>query len=294
MSSFKKASKKKQKLRLAIFGASGSGKTKSALRIAVGIANTLKKRIAVIDSEYESASLYADEYDFDTVSLEGDKSIETYTKYLKEVSNNNEYGVVIIDSLSHAWKELLEDVEKLAKTKYNGNTFRAWGEGTPKQQKLIHAILSCKCHVIATMRSKTEWVMESDNNGKPKPTRVGLTPEQGKGIEYEFTMLMEITPEHYANIIKDRSGKFQDKMFEKPNEEFGAELLAWLQEGYDQDKSFKDAINDVKTCFDIECLSEKFKKYPEFHANKEFVSLVTTMKSDFLKDKQTKDVNDNQ
>lgn len=279
MSSFKKASKKKQKLRLAIFGASGSGKTKSALRIAKGIADKLNKRIAVIDSEYESASLYADEFDFDTVSLENDKSINAYTRYLKEVSNDDEYGVVVIDSMSHAWKELLEEIEKLAKAKYNGNTFRAWGEGTPKQQELIHAILSNKCHVIATMRSKTEWVMETASNGKPKPTRVGLTPEQGKGIEYEFTMLMEITPEHYANVIKDRSGKFQDKMFEKPSEEFGAELLGWLQEGYDPEKIRQEAFNTVKACKDVNCLGETFKKYPELHKDSEFVTLVKELKS---------------
>ena len=85
------------------------------------------------------------------------------------------------------------------------------------------------------MRSKTEWTVNSDG-GKNKPVRVGLAPEQGKWIEYEFDMLMEMTPEHYANIIKDRTGRYQDKMLEKPWEEFGQDLLAWLNEGVEVKK----------------------------------------------------------
>ena len=80
------------------------------------------------------------------------------------------------------------------------------------------------------MRSKTEWQTGSDGS-KSKPVRVGLSPEQGKGIEYEFDILFEITPEHLANIIKDRTGKFQDRIIEKPGKEFGQELVAWLNEG---------------------------------------------------------------
>jgi hypothetical protein len=81
------------------------------------------------------------------------------------------------------------------------------------------------------MRSKTEWQTEQGNNGKSRPVRVGLAPEQGKGIEYEFDLLLEISTEHIANVIKDRTGKFQDKLIEKPGKEFGAQLVAWLSEG---------------------------------------------------------------
>ena len=98
------------------------------------------------------------------------------------------------------------------------------------QRKLVGAILDFPGHVLATMRSKTEWTTV-DNNGKKTPQRVGLAPEQGKGVEYEFDLLVEISTEHIANVIKDRTGKFQDKLLDKPGEEFGKQLAAWLAEG---------------------------------------------------------------
>jgi hypothetical protein len=137
----------------------------------------------------------------------------------------------VIDSLSHGWQSLLEEVEKLAKAKYRGNTWSAWSEGTPLQRKLVRAILDYPGHVIATMRSKTEWITVDDGKGRKAPQRVGLAPEQGKGIEYEFDLLVEISTDHIANVIKDRTGKFQDKLIEKPGKEFGAALAAWLADG---------------------------------------------------------------
>jgi len=96
---------------------------------------------------------------------------------------------------------------------------------------LVNAILTFDGHVIAAMRTKTEWTTEKSSNGKSAPVRVGLAPEQGKGIEYEFDMLMEINPDHIAHVIKDRTGKYQDKLIEKPSEQLGQELMAWLSEG---------------------------------------------------------------
>jgi hypothetical protein len=58
--------------------------------------------------------------------------------------------------------------------------------------------------------------------------RVGLAPEQGKGIEYEFDLLLELSPDHVGHVIKDRTGKFQDVLLEKPGEDFGQALAAWL------------------------------------------------------------------
>lgn len=226
---FTKAEKSKAKLRMAIFGTAGSGKTYSALRIATGIAKAINSRIAVIDTERGSASKYADRFDFDTLELNPAK-IDGYISAFKDAQTAG-YKVLVIDSMSHGWQELLEQIEALAKQRYNGNTFRAWGEGTPKQREFIDAMLGFNGHVIATMRAKTDYIISDDGKGKMKPQRVGLAPEQGKGIEYEFDLLAEINAEHYATIIKDRTGKYQDKGIDKPGEEFGAELVAWLNEG---------------------------------------------------------------
>jgi len=96
------------------------------------------------------------------------------------------------------------------------------------QQRLIDTILTYPGHVIVTMRSKTEWIQEASDNGRSKPVRVGLAPEQGKGIEYEFDILLELTADHLGTVIKDRTGKFQDKTIDKPGEDFGVALREWL------------------------------------------------------------------
>lgn len=222
---FVKATKEQAKLRLALFGPSGSGKTFTSLRIATGLGGP----IALVDSERRTARKYSDRFDFAVEEL-ADKSIDSYCKIIRE-AGEGKFNVLIIDSLSHAWQELLADIDKLAATKFRGNTWSAWSEGTPKQRMLIDTLLDSPCHIIATMRSKTEWVQETGNNGKSKPVKVGLAPEQGKGIEYEFDMLMELSMDHVATITKDRTGQFQDKLIEKPDETFGGELKAWLEQG---------------------------------------------------------------
>ena len=226
MGTFTKATKQKAKLRCALFGPSGAGKTYTALRIATGMGG----KIAVIDTEHGSASKYADRFNFDVAEMGEAKDIDALCGLLEAAKG---YGVVVIDSLTHSWQELLEEIDKLAKTKYRGNTWSAWSDGTPKQKRLVRAILDCPAHVIATIRSKTAWEQEKTDNGKAKPVRVGLAPEQGKGIEYEFDMLLEMSSNHIASVIKDRTGKFQDDIIEKPGEDFGRALVAWLNDGAD-------------------------------------------------------------
>jgi hypothetical protein len=226
MTGFKKADKKQAKLRCSVFGPSGAGKTMTSLRIANGFLKAgLDSRIAFIDSERGSASKYADKFDFDVLELDK-KTILDYTNAIK-IAAENKYQILIIDSLSHAWQELIEEVDKIAKIKYKGNTWGAWSEGTPKQRLLIDSIINYPGHIIATIRSKTEWEIGDDK----KPRRIGLSPEQGKGIEYEFDMLIEMSVEHYGTIIKDRTGKYQDAIIKNPDETFGTELINWLNSG---------------------------------------------------------------
>lgn len=224
---FKKASKKKAKLRCAIYGPSGAGKTFTALAIAHGMGN----KIAVIDTENESASKYANRteepiFEFNSLNLI-DRSVDQYIRAIN-LAEKEAVDVLIIDSLSHAWQSVLEEVNKLSQTKFKNNSYAAWSEGTPTQKKLINAIVRFNGHIFCTMRAKTDYVTEA---GKKTPTRVGLSPEQGKMIEYEFDLLMEISSDHMVQIIKDRTGKFQDTIIEKPGKEFGLQLLAWLNEG---------------------------------------------------------------
>ena len=257
---FKKATKKGTKLRLALFGVSGGGKTYSALRIATGLGG----KIALIDTERKSASKYADRFDFDVCELEK-ASINNLLLTMNEAKG---YDVLIIDSLSHAWNELLEEVDKLATAKYGNNSWRAWSEGTPKQKKLIDAILSFGGHVIVTMRADTNWTTTINDKGKVQPVRIGEAPRQGKGIEYEFDMLMQFNENHIATVIKDRTGKYQDECIDKPDEKFGRELAEWLES---DDIVAKDEPKQVdEPTITKEALKEEVEKVIEKDENKNF------------------------
>lgn len=229
---FVKATKKQSKLRLAIYGPSGAGKTVTSLRVLSGMAS----KIAVIDTERGRAAKCASDWcDFDVCEVDS-PSIEGVVRLMEEAAHAG-YDAIVIDSITHLWHTLLDEINRLAKAKYKGNTWSAWSEGTPMQTTFVNAILSYPGHVFATMRSATEWTQEKDErSGKSKPVRVGLKPDQGKGIEYEFDFLMSITPEHFATIEKGPKA-FQDRIVERPGEDFGKELLAWLDSGEEDPNS---------------------------------------------------------
>ena len=226
MSRFQKASKAKTRARIALDGPSGSGKTFTALRVARGLAGP-SGTVAVIDTERRSAEKYADRFAFDVCNLT-DHSPAAYCAAIRDAHG---FDVLVIDSISHAWDSLLEDVERIAKARYRGNSWSAWSEGTPIQKRFLNSILDFPGHVIATMRVKTEWTTSENDQGKKVPVKLGLAPLQGKSIEYEFDLLMELSREHIGTVAKDRSGRFQDQAIEKPGEEFGRELAEWLSDG---------------------------------------------------------------
>jgi hypothetical protein len=197
--------------------------------MAKGIAEKMNTRYAVIDTEAGSASKYADRYHFVVDNL-ADKTIDGYIAAMHE-ANQAGYQVLVIDSLSHAWRELTEEVDRITQSSTSRNSFSAWGKVSPKQKRLVEAILNFPGHLITTMRSKTEWVIGQNKLGKNVPEKLGLAPEQGKGIEYEFDLLVEINQQHQAVVTKDRTGKFQDRPLDKPGEDFGIELYDWLTNG---------------------------------------------------------------
>jgi hypothetical protein len=220
---FRKAAKSSTKLRLAIYGPAGSGKTLSGLRIAKGIGG----RMAVIDTENGSSEKYADRYSFDVMRLT-DKSPEGYADAMHQAAEGG-YNVLLIDSISHEWDELKDFVSTISlNPRHKGNTWSAWSEGTPKHKAFVQEILNFPAHLIVTIRAKTEWSTE-DRNGRKTPVRLGLTPESGKGIEYEFDMLMAISPDHVVSVEKDRTGKYQDQTIKLPDEKLGEDLRKWLE-----------------------------------------------------------------
>jgi hypothetical protein len=249
---FEKATRKKAKLRLALTGPSGSGKTWGALHIAKGLGG----RIACIDTEKGSASLYEHIVDFDVLELSAPYTPESYIAAIQEADKAG-YDTLIIDSTTHEWNGpggILELLEDIAKAKYRGNTWSAWNELTPRHRAFIDAMLQSNMHIIATGRSKTETAQQEGVNGKKSVVKLGMKTEQRDGFEYEFTVVLDIIHDgHYAVAAKDRTGLFAGDA--KPiNEETGKRLFAWLEQGIEA-PTFLQSIKDAKT---IDALKSHF------------------------------------
>jgi DNA polymerase III delta prime subunit len=225
---FQDATKDQAKARVAISGPSGSGKTTTALIWARTLAGP-DGVVAVIDTERGSASLYADQYQFKHLKFNPPYDPDRLVSLLEICDGNAD--VVIIDSGSHFWAGkggILQQVEA-----ESGPAMQAWNKvGTPKQQKMVDALLAFNGHIIFTMRAKTEWSLEPDDRGKIVPKKLGMAPQQRQDIEYEFTIVLEVDMAHNSKVGKTRWSEGADKTF-KPNEtEQAAEaFLNWLTAG---------------------------------------------------------------
>jgi len=227
---FTKATKHQSKLRLAIIGPSGSGKTYSALGIAVALANGGK--VAVIDTERGSASLYADLFPFDVLTLDSFSPL-AYVEAIAEAEKEG-YNVIVVDSLSHAWASkdgALQMVDREVARSQSRNSFAAWRNVTPIHNQMVDAIIGCKAHIVCTMRSKMEYVMDKDEKGKTTIRKIGLQPIQREGLDYEFTICGDIDQDHKFIVSKSRCPAFADAVIEKPGKQFADALLKWLNEG---------------------------------------------------------------
>lgn len=222
---FQPASKAGRKARLSIQGMSGSGKTWTGLGIAYGLSEG--RKFAVIDTEKGAASLYAGigGIQFDTLAM--DRYDPRDLARALDAAAQAGYPTVFVDSLSHFWKGTdgtLDQVER-AKSKYGGNKFAGWKDGTPMQNDMVAAILAYPGHVVASMRSYTEWVLE---NGKPQ--RVGTRPEQRKGIEYEFDVAVAMDIDNTLEVLKSRCPALNRKVIQRPQgaRDIAGPLLTWL------------------------------------------------------------------
>jgi hypothetical protein len=231
MSAFKKAERKHSKLRLALAGPAGSGKTLSALKIAKGMAQTLGCKVAVIDTEKGSSNLYAHVCDFDVLEFNAPYDPARYVSAIK-LAEKEGYGIIIIDSGSHEWNGeggCLQMVDKITQADKNHNSYMAWNTITPKHVAFIEAILQSPAHIICTLRSKTAYeLVKDERTGRTKPVKLGLAPITREGMDFEFTTWLDLFVEnHLATSSKDRTGMF-DGVPELITEETGQKLLGWL------------------------------------------------------------------
>lgn len=216
--------RKRAKIKMALQGASGTGKTYSSLLLAKGLTKGDFSKIAIIDTENGSADLYAHLGNYNVLSLHPPFTPENYIKAI-EVCENAGMQVIILDSISHCWDELLDFHSKLA-----GNSFTNWAKVTPRQKAFVDKILHSNAHIIATMRTKQDYVL-NQKDGKFVPEKVGLKSVQRDGLDYEFTLVFDIDIKHFATSSKDRTGLFMGKPDFIISEKTGKEILDWCNAG---------------------------------------------------------------
>jgi len=227
---FTKAKRSAVKARIALCGPSGSGKTYTAL----GLACALSDKVAVIDTERGSASMYVglNSWEFDTLNPQSFSPASLIEAL--GVAAGAGYGCVVVDSLSHYWMGvdgMLEQVDQ--RTEKNNSFGTGWKAMRPVERRMIDALVSYPGHVVVTLRTKTEYVIEKDDRGKAKPVKIGLKPEQRDGLEYEFSVVGDMDHTNTLTVSKTRLPMLTGAMISKPGAELAATIKDWLADGED-------------------------------------------------------------
>jgi hypothetical protein len=233
---FRTAERAKVKLKAMINGPSGSGKSKGALYLARGLD---VGEIAAIDSENDRMLYYADEFPFKHLSLSDIGSVTPAAyKAALDAAVAAGFKVVVIDSLHHAWQDLLDRKEKYDKANPGSNGFANWKMFGREWDDLIRHILEAPVHVIATSRSKQEYQLVDHNGGK-KPIKLGVNPTVREGTEYEFALVFDVMPSHSAHCTKDNTGLFgtdADTLWDLKDPDVAGDIRRWLSSAKAEEK----------------------------------------------------------
>lgn len=251
----RKAERHQARIRMGLQGPSGSGKTMGALLIAFGLTGDWSK-VAVIDTENNSADLYAHLGNYYVLNLNAPFSPERYIEAIG-ICEASDIEVIIVDSISHEWEGsggILETHSNMT-----GNSFTNWGKLTPRHNQFINVLLSSKCHIISTIRSKQDYVL-AEKNGKMVPEKIGLKGVQREGMDYELTLVLEIDIKQNASATKDRTGLFMNKPEFRISSDIGEKILSWCKNGINATAVQKL----IKKSKDVKTLREIFNSYPEF------------------------------
>ena len=248
------AQRKRAKIKMALLGHSGSGKTYSALYIAFGLCRSWDK-IAVIDTENESSHLYAHLGAYHVLSLKTPFTPESYMEAIDYcVASGME--VVILDSITHEWENLLDYHSSLM-----GNSFTNWNKVTPRHNAFVQKMLQSPLHIIATIRTKQDYVL-SEKNGKTVPEKVGLKSVQRDGLDYEFTLVFDLDNRNMAHASKDRTGLFFGKPEQRLSSSTGEKIAAWcMQELEPQIEYVKERINNATSILELLGLYNQYTQF---------------------------------
>jgi len=233
---FVKATKTKAKLRMALHGPSGAGKTVSALSIGKHLVPE-GKRIALLDTEKGSASKYSDMFDFDVCEVVGNYAPKRLIDTL-DAAVKGGYGLLIVDSMTHFWNgpggflEMIdEEVNKMKARNQRPDTFAAWKTIDPIYRRMVDTVLASPIHVIMTLRAKQAYEKVEGDNGRTKIQKLGMAPQMRDDFQYEWDCEGMLDIEHNLVIGKTRCPALDGRVFKKPGKDVADILAAWLDDG---------------------------------------------------------------
>ncbi len=253
----RKCKRNQAKIKMAIQGPAGSGKTYSSLLVAFGLCNDWSN-VAVIDSENHSSDLYAHLGTFNVVHLEAPFNPERYIEAIRLCVSAG-MQVVIIDSISHEWEGTGGILDQHGAMP--GNSFTNWSKLTPFHNSFVQEILQSPVHIIATIRTKQEFIV-ADKNGRMVPEKVGLKPVTRDGMDYEFTLVFDLDIKNRATASKDRTGLFMGKPEQRLSTQTGKVILDWCNES--QGTTTDQLTERIGRCKSIQELLKLYQEHPDF------------------------------
>jgi hypothetical protein len=226
---FKIAEQKDVRIKMALAGKSGAGKTLGALMIAKGLVQNMKD-VGVAQTETGRAQCYLGMFPdkFKVVEMSPPYTPESFIKII-EIAEAAGLKCLIIDSISDEWAgiggalDIHQDVSDTVK-----NSFTAWKKVTPRHDAVFNKILSSPIHIICTVRKKVDYIMEAGPNGKQQPKKIGTKDIQREDVEYRWMLQFDLDQDgNLAKASKDNIGLFQGKEPFKISEQTGAAIRAW-------------------------------------------------------------------
>ncbi len=239
------------KIKIGIQGVSGSGKTKSALLLSYGLVGDWSK-IAVVDTENQSSELYSHLGAFNVLPLTPPFTPERFIEALQTCINAG-MQVVILDSISAEWQTILHEHSVLT-----GNSYTNWSKFTPRHQLFVNSIIQSDVHIICTLRSKQAYVL-TEKNGKQVPEKVGMKPVQRDDVDYELSLVFQLSMKHLAVAVKDRTEIFADKPEFLITVDIGKKIKSWCHQGSLEEQLL---ISKIEECPDVPSLKIIFESHP--------------------------------
>ncbi len=200
---FRPAKRKNRGLLIGIGGASWSGKTLSALRVAIGLAGDDPSKVFMLDTE----SGRGEDYDYLGYMYGELGPPFTPDRYLQALQDARAQGarVIVTDSSSHQhqgrggvldWHEAeLQRLINGDNNKRDRLTFAAWARPKASYNNFISEILRFgDVHLIFCFRAKEKLRLIKKSDGKSEMVEIGWQPICTDGFEYEMTDLLMLPP----------------------------------------------------------------------------------------------------